>query len=85
MDRLLQWDASANFLINEKFTLGASYRWSAALSAMAGFQITDGLFLGVVTIFKTTDIETYSDGSLRSISPFDLFNKPERVLTPRFF
>ena len=81
----LQWDASANFLINEKFTLGASYRWSAALSAMAGFQITDGLFLGVGYDFQTTDIETYSDGSYEVFLRFDLFNKPERVLTPRFF
>lgn len=81
----LQWDASANFLINEKFTLGASYRWSAALSAMAGFQVTDAIFIGVGYDYQTTDIETYSDGSYEVFLRFDLINKPERVLTPRFF
>lgn len=81
----LQWDASANFLINEKFTIGASYRWSAALSAMAGFQISDELFIGVGYDYQTTDIETYSDGSYEVFLRFDVFKKPERVLTPRFF
>lgn len=81
----LQWDASANFLINDKFTLGASYRWSAALSAMAGFQVSDAIFIGVGYDYQTTDIETYSDGSYEVFFRFDLFNKPERVLTPRFF
>ncbi len=81
----LQWDASGTFLINEKFTLGASYRWSAALSAIAGFQVSDEIFIGVGYDYQTTDIETYSDGSYEVFLKFDIFNKPERVLSPRFF
>lgn len=81
----LEWDVSANFLINEKFTIGASYRWSAAMSAMAGFQISDEIFIGVGYDYQTTDIETYSDGSYEVFLRFDIFKKPERVLTPRFF
>ncbi len=81
----LEWDASANFLINEKFTIGASYRWSAAISAMAGFQVSDEIFIGVAYDYQTTDIETYSDGSYEVFLRFDVFKKPERVLTPRFF
>lgn len=81
----LQWDVSANFLINNTFTLGASYRWSAALSAMAGFQVNKEIFIGLGYDYQTTDIEDYSDGSYEIFLRFDLFNKPERVLTPRFF
>lgn len=81
----LQWDVSANFLINEKFTLGAAYRWSAALSALVGFQATDGIFIGFGYDYQTTDIEQFSDGSYEIMLRFDVFNKPERVLTPRFF
>ncbi len=81
----LQWDASANFLINEKFTVGASYRWSAALSAMLGFQATDQIFIGFGYDYQSTDIEKYSDGSYELMLRFDVFKKPERVLTPRFF
>ncbi len=81
----LQWDASANFLFNETLTVGASYRWSAALSALVGFQASDSIFIGFGYDWQTTDIEDYSDGSYEIILRFDVFNKPDRVLTPRFF
>jgi type IX secretion system PorP/SprF family membrane protein len=81
----LQWDVSANFLINDKFTLGAAYRWSAAFSGLVGFQASDTIFIGFGYDYQTTDIETYSDGSYEVMLRFDIFKKPERVLTPRFF
>lgn len=81
----LQWDLSANFLIHEKLTLGASYRWSASLSAMAGFQITPGIFAGVAYDYQSTDIEQYSDGSYEVFLRFDIFKKSDRIVTPRFF
>ncbi len=81
----LQWDMSANFLINEKFTLGASYRWSASVSALAGFQISPGFFAGVAYDYQSTDIEQYSDGSYEVFLRFDIFNKSDRIVTPRFF
>ncbi len=81
----LQWDVSANFLLYEKVTLGAAYRWSAAMSALVGFQATDEIFIGFGYDYQTTDIESYSDGSYEVMLRFDLFKKPERVLTPRFF
>ncbi len=81
----LQWDMSANFLINEKFTLGTSYRWSASISALAGFQITDSFFAGLAYDYQSTNIERYSDGSYEVFLRFDIFNKSDRVVTPRFF
>lgn len=81
----LQWDVSANFLINEKFTVGAAYRWSAAFSGMVGFQASDGIFVGFGYDYQTTDIEQYSDGSYEIVLRFDILKNPERVLTPRFF
>lgn len=81
----LQADVSANFLLYDKVTLGAAYRWSAAMSALVGFQATDHIFIGFAYDYQTTDIEAYSDGSYEVMLRFELFNKPERVLTPRFF
>ena len=81
----LQVDLSANFLINEKFTLGAAYRWDAAVSAMVGFQVSNQIFMGFGYDFETTDLQTYNDGSYEFMLRFDVFSKPERVLTPRFF
>lgn len=81
----LQVDLSANFLIYEKFTIGAAYRWSAALSAMVGFQITDQLMLGFAYDAETTELAQYNDGSYEFFLRFELFDNKDRVLTPRFF
>ncbi|GGG54206.1 PorP/SprF family type IX secretion system membrane protein [Bizionia arctica] len=81
----LQADVSANFLFNEKFTLGAAYRWDAAFSGMAGFQINNNMFIGMGYDYQTTDIQAYSNGSYEIFLRFDVFNKTERILTPRFF
>ena len=80
----LQADLSANFLINEKFTLGAAYRWSAALSAMVGFQITDGLFIGYAYDAETTKLANYNSGSHEVFLRFEVFSN-NRIITPRFF
>ena len=81
----LQWDLSANFLFNDTFTLGASYRWSAAMSALVGFQVSNSVFLGFSYDYQTTEIEQYSSGSYEFMLRIDLFNKPSRIRAPRFF
>ena len=81
----LQWDASANFLIYDKLTLGASYRWNASISGLVGFQISKSFFAGVAYDYQSTAIEDYSNGSYEVFLRFDVFNRLDRVLTPRFF
>ncbi len=81
----LQADASANFMFYDKFVLGGAYRWSAAWSAMVGFQMTDELFLGFGYDRETTDLTKFNDGSFEVFLRFELFKKPERILSPRFF
>ncbi|WP_029272900.1 type IX secretion system membrane protein PorP/SprF [Flavobacterium sp. KJJ] len=81
----LQVDASANFMFNEKFVLGVAYRWSASVSAMAGFQITDGLYLGYAYDRETTKLVNYSSGSHEIFLRFEFLNKYSRITSPRFF
>lgn len=81
----LQVDVSANFLLNEKFTLGAAWRWDAAASLMAGFQITPGLFAGYGYDLETTKLRKYNSGSHEIFLRFELFSKPEKIVSPRFF
>lgn len=81
----LQVDLSANFLINDKFTLGAAYRWSAAISAMAGFQITDQLMLGLAYDRETTELTKYNSGSIEIMLRYELFKSNESMVSPRFF
>jgi len=81
----LQVDLSANFLINDKFTLGAAYRWDAAFSAIAGFQISDSLLIGLAYDRETTELQQFNDGSFEILLRFELFQKLSQVITPRFF
>lgn len=81
----LQIDVSANLLIHDKLTLGAAYRWDAAFSALAGFQISDSLMIGFAYDRETTDLQQFNDGSYELLLRFELFQKYSRVITPRFF
>ena len=78
-------DGSANFLFQEKFTLGAAYRWDDAVSALVGFQITKELFLGYSYDYSTTELSKYNDGSHEVILRFQLQPKATRIKSPRFF
>lgn len=80
-----QVDLSANFLINEKFTGGISYRFGSALSAMAGFQITEGLFIGYAYDRETSKIANYNSGSHEFFLRFEVFEYFDRIVSPRFF
>jgi type IX secretion system PorP/SprF family membrane protein len=81
----LQVDASANFLFFDKLMLGGAYRWDAAVSALAGFQVTDGLFIGYSYDMETTKLKHYSSGSHEVFLRFELFNKVSKMVSPRFF
>jgi type IX secretion system PorP/SprF family membrane protein len=81
----LQIDLSGNFLIYDKLMLGAAYRWDAALSAMAGFQITDGLFIGYGYDRETTNLKNYNSGSHEVFIRFELVNRVKKLVSPRFF
>lgn len=81
----LQLDVSGNFLINDKFVLGAAWRWSAAMSFMAGFQITDGLYAGYGYDLETTKLANYNSGSHEVFLRFELFKRQDRIVSPRFF
>ncbi|MBY0485954.1 MAG: type IX secretion system membrane protein PorP/SprF [Flavobacteriaceae bacterium] len=81
----LQVDLSGNFLINDKFVLGAAWRWSAAVSLMAGFQVTDGLYIGYGYDLETTKLANYNSGSHEVFLRFELFKRQDRIVSPRFF
>lgn len=81
----LQLDLSGNFMFNDKFILGAAYRWSAAVSAMAGFQVTPGLYIGYGYDMETTKLANYNSGSHEVFLRFELFKNADRIVSPRFF
>ncbi len=81
----LQVDVSGNFLINDKFVIGAAYRWSASVSAMVGFQISDPLFIGYGYDLETTNLANYNSGSHEIFLRFEILNNSNKMTSPRFF
>lgn len=83
----LQVDISATFLMNEKFSFGAAYRWDAALSALAGFQISDQVMLGLAYDRELTELGStqFNDGSFEFFLRFELIRSYNRLVSPRFF
>jgi hypothetical protein len=81
----LQVDVSGNFMFYDKLMLGVSYRWSAAMSAMVGFQITDGLYIGYGYDKETTNLDNYNSGSHEIFLRYEIFKSNDKITTPRFF
>lgn len=81
----LQTDITANFLFNEKFVLGAAWRWDAAVSGLAGFQINNNWFIGYAYDAETTRLSNYNSGSHEIFLRYEFFRKSSRMISPRFF
>ncbi len=83
----LQMDLSANFMLNEKFILGAAYRWDAAFSGMAGFNISNKFLIGIAYDKETTDLGSaaFNDGSFEVIFRYDFISTKSNLKSPRFF
>ena len=92
---------SANALVNQRFTLGVSYRFDNALSGLAGFQISNGVFAGYSYDHVMNNLSSFANGSHELIFKFYLGRegggpsrksrtkktkgKPKQIDSPRFF
>lgn len=83
----LQVDVSANFLLSDKFVVGAAYRWDAAFSGMAGFYISESIFAGVAYDREVTELgnAAFNDGSFEVILRYDFIRTKGQLKSPRFF
>ncbi|WP_369048664.1 type IX secretion system membrane protein PorP/SprF [Tenacibaculum sp. UWU-22] len=80
----LSLDVSANFLFNEQFTAGLSWRWDDSFSALVGFQASESLFLGYSYDLTTSNYSNYNSGTHEVMLRYELF-KDGPVISPRFF
>ncbi|MBC2838814.1 type IX secretion system membrane protein PorP/SprF [Robiginitalea sp. SC105] len=91
---------SANFLISDVVTAGASYRFDNAVSGLAGFQVSDNLFMGYGYDYNTNGLGGYNSGTHEIIVKFYLGRgsgsdrdpdsgkgkkKGKQIDSPRFF
>ncbi|NBC58934.1 MAG: type IX secretion system membrane protein PorP/SprF [Bacteroidetes bacterium] len=81
----LRVDLSANFLINDKFSLGGAYRLSSAFSVLSTYQISDTFMVGFSYDRDTSELVTFNDGSFEIFFRYELFKRYKKMYTPRFF
>lgn len=83
----LQLDMSANFMFDEKFILGAAYRWDAAFSGMVGFNVSNNFLIGIAYDREITELGSavFNDGSFEVIFRYDFISIKENLRSPRFF
>lgn len=78
-------DVSANFLINNKYTLGTSYRYNDAVSILAGISFVKEFFIGYSYDITLTSLRSYNSGSHDILLKYTLFEKNQQAISPRFF
>jgi type IX secretion system PorP/SprF family membrane protein len=81
----VSYDVSTNFLFNQKFEVGATYRRDDSFGAMANFAINPNLRIGYAYDHIISDLNVATPSSHEIILLFDL-NFPKKVSqSPRYF
>jgi type IX secretion system PorP/SprF family membrane protein len=81
-------DLTANFLFNEKFWLGGSYRINGeqgAFGALADFQVTDQFRVGYTYEIPTGEIRPYTSGSHEILLMYEFRFLKKKQKSPRYF
>ena len=74
-DGVAQTYASTNFVINQAFTVGMSYRFGGTISNLVGFQASKKIFIGYGYDLETRSMRNYDTASHELFVRFDLFAK----------
>lgn len=77
-------DVSANLWFQKNFTLGLAWRWDDSFSALAGFNVTPGMFIGYSYDMTTTGLNNYNSGTHEITLRYEV-KRLGRILSPRFF
>jgi type IX secretion system PorP/SprF family membrane protein len=78
-------DASANFLFNEKFEIGATYRLEDSFGAMVNYSITQNLRIGYAYDHVISDLKAATTSSHEIFILFDLYSAKKVSRSPRYF
>jgi type IX secretion system PorP/SprF family membrane protein len=83
----LSFDLTANFLFNDVFWLGGSYRVNqsaAAIGAITDFQVSKQLRIGYAYEYPISELRAYTSGTHEILLMYELFQS-KRIKSPRFF
>jgi len=84
----ISYDLTANFLFNEKFWLGGSYRinnLTAAIGGIADFQVSRQLRVGYAYEKPISDIASYTSGTHEILLIYEFKFLNSKLKSPRYF
>ena len=81
----LEADLSANFLLAEKFWLGAMYRTGDSYGFLAQWVFNRSLRVGYAVDFSTTRLKAYHNGTHEVMVSYELRLVKEKFVSPRYF
>ena len=81
----LQYDISANFLLAEKFWIGAMYRSGDAFGAIAQWIINSRFRIGYAADFTITDLRHYHQGIHEVMISYEIAFTKKSFVSPRYF
>jgi type IX secretion system PorP/SprF family membrane protein len=81
----LEADISANFLLKEKFWLGAMYRTGDSFGFIAQWIIDNNLRLGYAIDFSTSNLRNYHNSTHEVMVSYELKIIRKQITSPRFF
>ena len=84
----ISYDLTANFLFNDKFWLGASYRineQTAAIGGIADFQVSRQLRVGYAYEKPTSEIADFTTGTHEILLIYEFKFLNSKLKSPRYF
>jgi type IX secretion system PorP/SprF family membrane protein len=81
----VQYDVNLNFLINEIFWVGGSYRSEDAIVAIFEFQMSRKLRIGYSADYSLSRLKNHSAGSHEIMIGYDFGYNILKMKTPRYF
>ena len=77
-------DVSANFMFNDRFRVGAAWRWDDSIAALLGIQVSESLHIGYAYDLTTSNYNVVNSGTHEVLLRYEIF-KQARIKSPRFF
>lgn len=81
----ISMDFSTNFLFNERFELGASYRLDDSISGLVNVAVSRTLRMGFAYDHTLTNLGDFNNGSFEGILLWDIQASDKNIKSPRFF
>ena len=81
----VEFDLTANFLLIDRFWIGATYRTNDAVGAIAQWIISNKLRLGYAFDYSTTKLQNFHNGTHEIMISYELRTLKELVTSPRYF